>query len=78
VGEVVAAHAAVLLRERQPEQAHRAHLRDDLVGELVAGVEVADHRCDLVVRERGDGLPKLGEVVAESEVVHAHGSLARG
>ena len=31
--EVVAAHAADLLGERQPEQAHVGHPRDDLVGE---------------------------------------------
>src|SRR5690606_19581818 len=55
----VAAHAAVLLRERQPEQAHPAHLGDDVVGELPALVEVADDRRHLLAGERLDGGPQL-------------------
>ena len=39
-GEVVAAHAAVLLGERQAEQAHLAHLLHDVVGERLGLVVV--------------------------------------
>src|SRR3712207_7948187 len=42
--EVVAAHTADGLRERQAEQAHPAHLGDDVVRELAALVVLADDR----------------------------------
>src|SRR6185437_16914344 len=54
-GEVVPAHAAVLLGDRQAEQAHRAHLGHDLVRELAPLVEFADDRGDLLAGELLDG-----------------------
>src|SRR5699024_9787114 len=50
-GEVVAAHAAVLLVEGQTEQPHLPHLGDEGVGELVLGIELGGHGCDFVVGE---------------------------
>ena len=49
--EVVAAHAAELLRERQAEQAHLAHLPDDLVRERVLLVVLGDDRRDHLAGE---------------------------
>src|SRR5690606_35760595 len=69
-GEVVAAHTAVLLGKWQAEQAHRAHLRDDLVGELLADVEVADHGFDLGLGEVVDRLAQRFVLVVEPEVDH--------
>ena len=53
---VVPAHAAELLRERQAEQAHLAHLPDDLVREGVLLVVLGDDRRDHLVGELRDGL----------------------
>ncbi len=53
--EVVAAHPAVLLRERQAEQAHLAHLLDHRVRELGALVVVERRRRDDRPGEVGDG-----------------------
>ena len=71
-GEVVAAHAAVLLGNRQPEQPHPPHLRDDVVRERAALVEVADHRRHHVAGEVLDGLAQ--RLVLVVEPVHAHSS----
>ena len=68
--EVVAAHAAVLLGERQAEQPHLAHLADDVVGELVALVEVADGRRHDLLGELLDGLAQRLELVAEGAGGH--------
>src|SRR6185437_15101061 len=54
--EVVAAHAPVLLRDRQPEQPHPAHLRHDVVRELAAFVQVPDDRRHDVAGELLDAL----------------------
>ena len=58
-GEIVASHAAVLLGERQPEQAELAHLGHDVVRELTAFVVAADDRRDDVAGELGDGVPQV-------------------
>ena len=57
--EVVAAHAAVLLRERQPEQSHLAHLGDDLVREAVLLIVFGRHRRDDGAREVGDRIAEI-------------------
>src|SRR6476469_9549443 len=69
-GEEVAAHAAVLLRARQAEPSHPAHLRHDLVGELGLLVEVADDRRDLLAGELLHGLPQRVVLFGEPEVDH--------
>src|SRR5204862_7031078 len=57
-GEVVAPRAAALLRERQPEQPHLAHLPDDLVRERVLLVVLADDGCHGLAGELAHGLPQ--------------------
>src|SRR5262249_24866501 len=74
--EVVAAHPAVLLGERQAEQSHLAHLVDDLVRERVPLVEVTDNRRDDVVCELAYGLPQRFVLLAEHQVRHGGLSLA--
>src|SRR4029077_15864144 len=69
--EVVAAHPAVLLADRQPEQPPPAHPRHDVVGELAALVQLADHRRDHVARELLDGLAQLLVLLIEPETDHA-------
>ena len=69
-GEVVAAHAAVLLGERQPEQAELAHLGHDVVRELAAFVVAADDRRDDVAGELGDGVPQV--LLLRRELVTDH------
>jgi len=59
-GEVVAAHAAVLLREGQTEQAHLRHLPDDVVREGLRRVVV---RCDGRDDVAGEGLDGLAELL---------------
>ncbi len=68
--EVVAAHPAVLFRERQAEQAELAHLRDDLVGEFTALVVAADHRRDDVAGELGHRGPEVLVLFVEPETDH--------
>ncbi len=53
-GEVIPAHAAELLRERQAEQAHVRHLGDDLVGEAVLLVVLGGDRGHHLVGEFAD------------------------
>ena len=67
-GEVVPAHAAVLLGDRQAEQAHRAHLGHDLVGELGALVELADDRGDLLAGKVLDGGAQRLVLLGQREV----------
>ena len=52
VGEQRLAEAAVLLADREPEQAHLLHALDDRLGELVLVLEVGRVRDDLLVHER--------------------------
>ena len=66
--EVVAAHAAVLLREGQPEQAHLAHLTDDLVREGVLLVVLGDGGRDHLAGEFPDALPQRLLLLVEPEV----------
>ncbi len=68
--EVVAAHAAVLLGERQAEQAELAHPGHDVVGELAALVVAADDRRDHVAGELGDGVPQV--LLLRRELVTDH------
>src|SRR5699024_2579976 len=72
-GEVVAAHAAVLLGERQAEQAHLAHLLDDLVGEGVVAVVLVGDGVDDPVGEVADDLLQfavLGGQIGGVDVGH--------
>ena len=68
--EVVAAHAADRLRERQPEQAHLAHLPDDVVREGVIFVVLADHRRHDVVGEGAHARAQGFVLLVEREVRH--------
>ena len=73
--EIVAAHAAVLLAERQAEQPHLAHLAHDVVGEGVTLVEVADGGRDHVVGELLDGLAQrleLGGQLGHGDAPRTH------
>ena len=68
-GEVVPAHAAVLLGEGQAEEAHLPHLPHDVVGEGMRLVEIADHRRDDILGEGGDRLLQV-DVLAGQTVIH--------
>ncbi len=68
--EVVAAHAAVLFGERQPEQAELAHPRHDVVGELAAFVVAADDRRDDLAGEKRHGVPQV--LLLRRELVTDH------
>lgn len=57
--EVVAAHAAVLLRKRQPEQAHLSHLGDNFVWEAVFRIVFGRYRRDHGARKIGHRIPKI-------------------
>ena len=62
VGVERQAEAAVLLRDRHPEQAHLPHLRDERLRELVRVLQVGGDGNHLAVDEladRGDDLPLL-------------------
>ena len=63
--EVVAAHAAVLLGERQPEQSHVGHSGDHLVRERVFGVVLGGDGCDDAAGEVADRLGQLLVVVRQ-------------
>ena len=56
----------MLLRHGQPEQPQLPHLLDDLLGKLVAGLELLGHGEDLALHELPDGgddrLLLLGEL----------------
>ena len=56
VGRQVEAHPAVLLGDRDPEEAELLHLLDDRLGELVLGVVVLRVGEDLLVDELADHL----------------------
>ena len=64
-GEVVAAHAAALLGERQAEQAHLGHPGHHFVGEGVLGVVLCGHRRDHALGEVADRLGQLLVLVRE-------------
>ena len=59
VGEQVEAEAAVLLGDRDAEQAELPHLLDDRGGELVGVLELGGDRDDLAGDEAADGLDDL-------------------
>ena len=63
--EVVAAHAAVLLGERQAEQSHVGHPGDHLVRERVFGVVFGGDGCDDAPGEVADRLGQLFVVVGQ-------------
>ena len=63
--EVVPAHAAVLLGERQAEQPHVGHSRDHLVGERVLFVVLGGDRCDHALREVAHRLGQLFIVIGQ-------------
>jgi hypothetical protein len=69
-GKVVAAHAAVFLRERQSEQAQLAHPGDDLVRELPALVVLADDRRDHLAGELLDSAAERLVLLIEREANH--------
>ena len=69
--EVVAAHAAVLLGDRQAEQPEPPHPGDDLVGELALGVQVADDRGDLLARELRHARAQRLVLVGQTQVHRA-------
>ncbi len=75
--EVVAAHAAVLLGHRQPEQPHPPHLRDDVVGELALLVQVTDHRRDDVAGELRDALAQVLVLLIQLVAEHQPTPIAR-
>ena len=75
--EVIAAHAAELLREWQPEQALLRHPGDNVVGELSPFVVSADHRRDNLMGEIGDGLAQRLLLFAEPVADHPLMLLAR-
>src|SRR5262249_32404183 len=56
--EVVTTHPAVLLREGQPEQRHRPHLRDQPVPVRASLVQLTDHRRDFFTSELLHGGPQ--------------------
>jgi hypothetical protein len=64
-GEVVATHAAVLLGERQTEQAHVGHSRDDFVREGVLFVVLGGHGCHHALGEVSHRLRKLLIVIRQ-------------
>ena len=70
VGGQVEAHAAVLLGDRDPEQAELLHLLDDRLGELVLVVVLLGDGDDLVVDELahhlGDRLLLVGLLLDKS------------
>src|SRR5690606_11357540 len=74
-GEVVAAHAAVLLREGQAEQTHLGHARHHLVGEGVRGVVLGRHRGHHRLREIPHGQREIAVLLRQGaggqEVGHA-------
>ena len=61
-GEVVATHAAIFLGDRKSEQAHLAHLRDDVVGEAMLAVVLRCLRRDDLVREVRNRFLQFGVV----------------
>ncbi len=72
--EVVAAHAAVLLGERQPEQSHVGHARHDLVRErvlfVVLGGDGRDHALREVAHRLGELLVVSGSVPVARKSAH--------
>ena len=60
VGQQVEAEAAVLLGDGDAEEAERAHLLHDLVGEGVGPLEIGRDGDDLALHEAADGLDDLG------------------
>jgi hypothetical protein len=81
VGRQVETHAAVLFRDRHPEQAELLHLLDDRLGELVLVVVLLGVGDDLVVDEvpdhLDDGLLLVGHLLVGARLLlgrYGHGS----
>ncbi len=66
IGQQRLAEAAVLLRNRQPEQAELLEPLDDLGRVLVAGLKITGDRQDLLVHEDADRLEDLYLDVTET------------
>ena len=70
--EIVAAHAAVLLRERQAEQAHLAHLCHHFVREAVLLVVLGGDRGHHLAGKVADRLRQVLVVLAQGKIRHGH------
>ncbi len=68
--EVVAAHAAVLLRERQSEQTELPHACDDFVGKFVTLIEAADDGSNCLAGELHDSAAQGLMLIVETEADH--------
>ena len=76
--EVVAALAAVLLGERQPEQTELAHLRDDVERQRVGAVGLVGTRRDDLVGEFAHHAGELALVLGQVVGVHVSRSSLLG
>jgi hypothetical protein len=70
-GEVVAPHAAVLLRERQAEQTELPDAGNEFVGEFVTLIESADHGSHCLASELHHGPAQGLMLIVETEADHA-------
>src|SRR4051795_7937133 len=68
--QIAEPRSAILLLDRNPVQAERAHLRPEIARELIALVDFGGARRDLVARERINGLANRVRGLAEIEVEH--------
>ena len=71
--DVVHAQAAVPLRDRRPQEAELAHLREDLAVDLAAGVPLPDVGQDLRLDEGAGGVADEPVLVGQGEVDHGEG-----
>src|SRR5699024_5103203 len=69
--EIVTAHPLVLLGERQAEQPHTPHRRDEFVRERCPLVVVTDHRRHFVARELTHGVGEFALFGVQPEVDHS-------
>ncbi len=76
VGRQIEPEAAVLLRDPHPEQPHLAQALDDLLGVLVARLEIVRDRDDLAVDEVAHGVQDVELLVPELESIEAADPLA--
>ena len=65
VGEVAHAGAAVLLADRDAENAERAHFRPQVHRELIARIDLGRARCDLGLGEFAHGVAQRIDVFSE-------------
>src|SRR5665811_1170647 len=68
IREDVQAGAAVLLGEEAPQEPHLAHLRDQLVRDLVLLVDADGKRLDLLLYEVADRVPQHVVVLTQREI----------